>query len=211
MSVSIHYWAAPPASALFQRLERDRAFASLMAALFPYGQGVFLFFSETEAEERAKILDCAIEERGSRLGSPPEARAAIEEFRQELERTRLAHPGVERRRCTLEYTSFIIEKQLVEALKPVRPGAARFVRGLVYGDRVLGKSGGGGIEAIMEDQRNTVGAVSPALVREGARVLCEPGAGTLFGGVWQLESFQDWRRLYWEAAAQGEALLVGAC
>ncbi len=211
MSVSIHYWAVPPASALFQRLERDRAFAALMAALFPYGRGVFLFFSEIEAGERTQILECAIEERGSRLGSPPEARAAIEEFRQELERTRLAHPGIERRRCTLEYTSFIIEKQLVEALKPVRPGVARFVRGLVYGDRVLGKSGSGGIEAIMEDQRNTVGAVSPALVREGARLFRQPDAETLFRGVWRLESFQDWRRLYCEAAVQGEALLVGTC
>ena len=209
MSVSIHYWAVPPVSALFQRLERDRAFAALMAALFPYGRGVFLFFSEIEAGERTQILECAIEERGSRLGPVPEARAAIEEFRQELERTRLAHPGIERRRCTLEYTSFIIEKQLVEALKPVHAGAARFVRGLIYGDRVLGKSSAKGVEAIMEDQRNTVGAVSQALVRDGAQVLCGPEAEALFGSVWQLESFQDWRRLYWEAATHGEALLAG--
>ncbi len=211
MSVSIHFWAVPPASALFQRLERDRAFAALMAALFPHGQGVYLFFRETEAGERAKILECAIEERACRLGSPPEAREAIEEFRQELERTRLANPGIEHRRCSLEYTSFIVEKQLVEALKHVHASAARFVRGLIYGDRVLGKSGAAGVEAIMEDQRNTVGAVSQALVRDGAQVLCGPEAEGLFGGVWQLESFQDWRRLYWEAAARGEALLVGTC
>ncbi len=211
MSVSIHFWAVPPESPLFQRLERDRTFASLMAALFPHRRGVYTFFSEIEAGERARILELAIQERRSRLGPEPEARRAIEELRQELERTRAAHPGIERRRCVLEYTSFIIEKQLVEALKPVRTGAARFVRDLIYGDRVLGKSGTGGIESIMEDQKNTVGAVSPALVREAAQLFHVPDAEAMFAGLWRVENFQDWRRLYGEAAAQGEALLVGTC
>ncbi len=44
MSVSIHFWALPPASALFRRLEHDKAFVTLMAGLFPYGRGVFFFF-----------------------------------------------------------------------------------------------------------------------------------------------------------------------
>ena len=211
MSVSIHFWAVPPASPLFQRLERDKAFASLMAALFPYGRGVYSFFGEMEAAEGAKILRCAMQERQSRLGPAPEARRAIGEFRQELERTRTANPGIEHRRCILEYTSFIIEKQLAEALKPVRAGAARFVRGLLYGDRVLGKSGATGIESIMEDQKNTVGAVSPALVLEAAEIFHAPDAGAMFASLWQVENFQDWRRLYGDAAAHGEALLVGTC
>jgi hypothetical protein len=211
MSVSIHFWAVPPESPLFQRLERDRAFASLMAALFPYGRGVYTFFSEIEAGERAGILELAIQERRSRLGPEPEARRAIEEFRQELERVRAAHPGIEQRRCVLEYTAFIIEKQLAAALKPARAGAARFVRDLIYGDRVLGKSGAGGIESIMEDQKNTVGAVSPGLVREAAQLLHAPDAEGLSGSLWQVENFQDWRRLYGEAAEKEEALLVGTC
>ena len=58
-------------------------------------------------------------ERRGRLGPAPEAAGLIEEFRQELERTRQTYPGVELRRCSLEYTCFLIEKRLAEALKPV--------------------------------------------------------------------------------------------
>ena len=85
------------------------------------------------------------------------------------------------------------------------------MRGLMYGDLVLGKSGAGDIGSIMQDRGNTVGVVSPALVQEGARLLWGQGAETLFASVWQLESFQDWRELYRAAAAEGEALLVGTC
>jgi hypothetical protein len=211
MSVSIHFWALPPSCALFQRLERDKAFVTLMAALFPYGRGVFSFFSELEPGERAGILERVIEERQGRLGPRPGAMLLIEEFREELERTRLACPGIDGRRCTLEYTCFLIEKRLTEALKQAGSGAQKFVRALVYGDRVLGKSAANDIESMMQDQGNTVGLVSPAVVQEGARLLHHPEAEALFASLWQLESFQDWRRLYREAAAQGEALLVGTC
>ncbi len=85
------------------------------------------------------------------------------------------------------------------------------MRNLIYGDRVLGKSASNDIESIMQDRGNTVGLISPPLVREGAQVLCGPGAEKLFGSVWQLENFQDWRQLYQAAAAEGEALVVGAC
>ncbi|MGB8868050.1 MAG: hypothetical protein ACLPJW_04660 [Rhodomicrobium sp.] len=209
MSVSIHVWALPPASALFRRLEHDKAFVTLMAALFPYGRGVFVFFNETEAGERESILERVIEDRRSRLGHEP--RHLIEEFREELERTRLTYPGVEHRGCSLEYTCFLIEKQLSEALKPAGSGAEKLVRNLIYGDLVLGKSGANDIESIMQDHGNTVGLVSPALVQEGAQILCAPGAEMLFASVWQLEDFQNWRRLYQAAAAEDEALLVGTC
>ncbi len=209
MSVSTHYWSVPPASALFQRLQHDKAFVALMAALFPYGRGVFFFFDEIEAGERERILERAILERRSRLGPEPEARRTIEEFREELERTRLAYPGVEHRRCCLEYTCFLIEKRLAEALKPAGRGADKFVRDLIYGDLVLGKSGASDIESIMQDRGNTVSVVSPALVQEGAEVLCGHGAERVFASVWQLESFHAWRQLYQEAAAEGEAVLVG--
>ncbi len=175
------------------------------------GAESYSFFSEMEAGEGANILRSAVQERQSRLGPEPEARRAIQEFCLELERTRAANPGIERRRCILEYTSFIVEKQLTEALRPVRAGAAKFVRNLVYGDRVLGKSGAAGIESIMEDQKNTVGAVSPALVLEAAQIFHAPGAERLFSSLWQVENFQDWRRLYGNAARHGEALLVGTC
>ena len=76
MSVSIHFWALPPSSALFQRLERDKAFVTLMAALFPYGRGVFFFFDEIKAGERKSILERVTLERRGRLGPAPEAAAA---------------------------------------------------------------------------------------------------------------------------------------
>ncbi len=211
MSVSIHFWALPPASGLFRRLEHDKAFVALAASLFPYGRGVFFFFNEIEASERENILERVIEDRRGRLGGEPEARRLIEEFRQELERTRLTYPGVEHQHCSLEYTCFLIEKHLLEALKPASSGAEKFVRNLIYGDRVLGKSESNDIESIMRDRGNTVGLVSPALVQEGAQILCGPGAERLFDSVWQLEGFQDWRHLYQAAAAEGEAILVGAC
>lgn len=211
MSVSIHFWALPPSSGLFQRLERDKAFVTLMAALFPYGRGVFFFFGEIEAGERKSILERVTLERRGRLGPAPEAARLIEEFRQELERTRQTYPGVEHRRCTLEYTCFLIEKRLAEALKPVWNEGEKFVRGLMYGDLVLGKSGASDIGSMMQDRGNTVSVVSPALVQEGARLLWGQGAETLFASVWQLESFQDWRGLYRAAATEGEALLVGTC
>ncbi len=211
MSVSIHFLALPPASTLFRRLEQDKAFVTLMAGLFAYGSGVFFFFDEIAAGERERILERLVEDRRTRLGGEQEARHSIEEFRQELERTRLTYPGVEHRRCSLEYNCFLIEKRLSEALKPAGSGAEKFVRNLIYGDRVLGKSASNDIESIMQDRGNTVGLISPPLVREGAQVLCGPGAEKLFGSVWQLENFQDWRQLYQAAAAEGEALLVGAC
>ncbi len=211
MSVSIHFWALAPASPLFQRLQHDKAFVTLMAALFPYGRGVFFFFGELSPDERESILERLTLERCSRLGPEPEARRSIEEFRQELERTRAAYPGVEHRRCSLEYTCFLIEKRLAEALKPAQSGAEKLVRNLIYGGVVLGKSEAKDIESIIQDQGNTVGVVSPTLVQEGAQVLWGPGAETLFASVWQLEDFQGWRRLYRAAAAEGEALLVGTC
>ncbi len=111
--------------------------------------------------------------------------------------------------CTLEYTCFLIEKRLAEALKPAGSGAQKAVRNLMYGDRVLGKSASNDVATMMQDRGNTLGAVSPGVVEEGAELLYGPGAETRFASVWQLESFQEWRRLYGEAAAQGEALLVG--
>ena len=66
------------------------------------------------------------------------ARRLIEEFREEVERTRLSHPGVERHGCSLEKTGFLVEERLSEALGHVRDDASVFVNQLLCGDQAHG-------------------------------------------------------------------------
>jgi hypothetical protein len=210
MGVSVCYWAVPPSSALFRRLKSERAFATLMAALFSYGRGIFYFFDEISPEERHEILEQVIESRRSALGPEPEARRSIAEFRQELDRTRSAWPGVERRATSLEKTSQFVEERLVRELKRIRGrDAARFVQGLMFGDQELGRDMG-----LLD--HDILGLASPSLVREGAEVLNGLDDEDLFAKdvgweEYHLNDFQNWRRLYREAAEQGEVLLVGVC
>jgi hypothetical protein len=210
MGVSVHYWAIPPSSALFRRLQRDKAFAVLMAFLFPYGRGIFHFFDDKGIEEREEILDEVIDRHGEVLGPEPEARRRIDEFRLELDRTRSAYAGVERRRCSLEKTSRLVEERLLRELKRLRgEGAEGFLRGLMFGDQALSRNLGLSGEDVL-------GLVSPPLVREAAQVLDGLDAEALFArdGGWEeyhLNDFQRWRQLYRNAAAGGEALLVGVC
>jgi hypothetical protein len=140
VGVSLHYWAVPPSSGLFKRLQRDGAFVTLIRSLFPYGRGVLFFFDEIAAPEREDILQEVISGQENVLGPQSEARRLIEEFRLELERTRLAYPGVEHRQCSLEKTSFLVEERLSQALKYVREDATAFVGRLLYGDQVHGLS-----------------------------------------------------------------------
>jgi hypothetical protein len=210
MGVSIHYWAVPPTSTLFRRLQSEKAFAALMAALFPYGCGIFCFFEEIDLEEREEILEWVIESRKTALGSESEARRWIAEFRQELERSRAAWPGVERRVTSLEKTSELIEERLLRELNRSHNGSAEeFLRGLMFGDQELGRNLG--LAA-----RDVLGLISARLVGEGAAALNGLDAEVLFvkNEGWEqyhLESYQHWRQLFQEAAAQGEVLLVGVC
>ncbi len=216
MGVSLHYWAVPPSSGLFKRLQSDRAFVTLMGSLFCYGGGIFFFFDDIAAAEREDILQEVISAQEKVLGPEPEAWQLIEEFRLELERTRLAHPGVEHRRCSLEMTSFLVEERLSQALKHVREDATTFVGRLLYGDQVHSalKRGEVNLEEFSNDSAFACGNfVSPSLVKEGAQALSALDAKALFisDSVWQLQSFQRWHSVYGEAAAHGEALCSGVC
>ena len=111
MGVSVHYWAIPPASTLLRRLQHEPPFATLMCTMFPYGGGIFNFFNESDREETEEILAWLIENRRESLGYEVEARRCIEEFRQEFDQTRLANPGVEGRRTSLQKTSQLIEER----------------------------------------------------------------------------------------------------
>lgn len=210
MGVSVHYWAVPPASTLFRRLRKEKAFATLMGALFPHGSGIFCFFEEIDPEARDETLEWVIANRRSALGPEPEARRWIAEFRQELERTRAAFPGVERRVAWLEKTSQLIEERLLRELTRIRGvSAAELVRELMFGDQELGRDLG-------VDDNDILGLLSAGLVRKGAKVLAGLDAEALFAKdrgweEYHLDSFEQWRQLFREAAARGEVLLGGVC
>ena len=210
MGVSVHYWAIPPSSTLFRRLQREKSFATLMAALFPYGRGIFYFFDGVDPEEVEEILEEVIESRRDALGSDREARLLIDEFRQELDRTRLAHAGVEHRRTSLEKTSQLLQERLVQKLMNNDDAeATRFIREMMYGDQELGRDLG-----LLDGE--ILAVVSAPLVRESAATLNRLDAANLFArdGGWEeyhLESFKHWRQLFQEAAANAEVLLVGVC
>lgn len=204
MGVSIHYWAVPPASALYERLLTEQDFVTLMSTVEKYVGGAFYFFDDLELEpqEREDILDHIIS-RG-RLGDEQQARHSINEFRREVERTRRAYPGIERRQTSLEKISLVVEQSVKEALRQLRGDADRFVSRIMYGSPGLGI-------------QDWVGLVPADLVREGARTLATLNAEALFaddtrGPTWHaylLESFKHWQGLYRDAAAHGDAILVG--
>lgn len=205
MGASIHYWAIPPASSLYERLLTDQAFVTLMSTVFAYGNGVFYFFDGLDQEEREEILGALIS-RG-RLGNEQQARHAINEFRREVEWTRRAYPGIEGRRASLEKTFDVVEQGTKEALRQVRSDADRLVDRIMYGSQTLGRP----------LSTNFIGLVPADLVQEGARMLARVNAEALFaddtgGPTWRayvLENFKYWQDLHRDAAAHGDAILVG--
>jgi len=216
MGVSLHYWAIPPSSGLFKRLQTHRAFVTLMGHLFPYGSGIFFFFDDLSSAEREEILQDLINSQQKVLGPEPMAKQLIEEFRQEVERTRLSYAGVEQRRCSLEKTGSLIEERVAQALKEGRDDASTFVGKLLHGDQPHGalKDTEFDIEEFSSNPAYLCGNfVSPALVKEGAQVLGALDAETLFidDTAWQLQSFQRWRSVYMAAAVHDEALCTGVC
>ena len=222
MGVSLHYWAVPPSSGLFKRLQSDRAFLTLMGSLFCYGGGIFFFFDCLSAAEREDVLQDVIDRQQEVIGPEPMARRLIEEFREEVERTRLAHPGVEQRACSLEKTGFLVQERLSETLRKVRDDASAFAERLIYGDQAHGalKRQAPDVEELSIEELAELASdpaslcanfVSTSLVKEAAEVLSALDAEALFinDAGWQLQSFQRWRRVYMEAALHDEALCCG--
>jgi hypothetical protein len=192
-----------------------------MGSLFCYGDGIFFFFDDLSAAEREDILRDVIHRQQKSLGPEPMARRLIEDFREEVERTRLSYPGVEQRACSLEKTGFLVQERLSEALRNVREDASAFVERLLYGDQAHGslKREEPDVELNIEELAELASDpaslcanfVSSSLVKEGAEVLSALDAEALFinDSVWQLQSFQRWRRVYMEAALHDEVLCGG--
>jgi hypothetical protein len=208
MSVQFDYWAIPPSSTLFQRLLTDKAFVNLMAALFPHGPSVFFLFDSVAPYGCDEILGSIIE--SGRLGNEAEARRLIDEFRLELEQTRLAYPGIGQRRCSLEKSFVPILERISEALRNVPDDSDKFVTRLMTGDhRFLYVGHSTCPPDIREDSDDGVGLVPSPLVQEGARLIGELNAEALFAHELTFEDFKRWHGLYRDAAALGEAILVG--
>jgi hypothetical protein len=115
MGVSVHYVAIPPSSNLYSRAQKEKPIAVLMGALFAYGSTIYRFF-EIEAEEREEIFAGVMEDYPDTFCGAGEGRRWLREFGAELERTRVAFPGIEKRYAWLEKTSEIVEQRLVEWL-----------------------------------------------------------------------------------------------
>jgi hypothetical protein len=155
MSVLMRYRAVPPSSVLFQRLLNDKAFVTLMLAFYNYG---FSFFDGTSDWDRESTLAYVIESRRQILGDVVEARRLIGEFLLELERTRLAYPGIEERTCGLEESLLPVWERTKEALRSIRDDADMFVSRIMSGDQQLGK----GDSRDLEDE-DFIGLVSAPL------------------------------------------------
>ena len=203
MGVSVHYWAIPPQSRLYTRLQVDPAFNALMANLFRHGCGIYHFF-EIEAEEVEEILDDVIQRFSESLGPEPEARRRVAEFRAELERTRVEFPGIERRTYMVEKCSSDIEQRLEQALRCGRPNEAKLTSKILYGDKLLAPN-------LRKPREAVLGLVSLPVVHEGARTLDRLKPRDLFPACdswerWCRNNYTRWRKVFFEAAKRDGCL-----
>lgn len=203
MGTSLHYWSIPPESNLFKRLQNERPFASLMANLFSYGNGVFSFFDDIDPEEQEEILEGLVDGNEVKIET-------LQDFRRELDRTRSSNPGVEKRTTNLEKTSHLIEDRLLQELQPRHGEKAKgLVWKLLFGDQVFGKD-------LDLSNEEILGFVSSLFVKEGAEILNQIKPESLFkkDGGWEeyhLKSYARWRQLYLDASQNNEVIFVGTC
>lgn len=206
MGVCVHYWAIPPNSSLYARLQGDWAFVTLMASLFPYGNGVYQF-DTIEPEVAEEILDDIIGRNHEALGPEAEARQRTTEFLAELERIRAEFPGIEQRAYMIDKCSSDIEQRLTQAIQKERADAAEFVKMVMYGDKLLAAH-------LRQYGDDILGLVSRPVVREGAAALERLQPAKLFpsrdgSAQWFRDNYKGWRRMYLEAAKTSEEILVG--
>src|SRR5262245_54846981 len=126
MGVSILYQAIPARSALYRRLQKDRAFTTLFTELFPYGRSVFDYLS-SESASAEESLNAVLQRHADALGPDPEKRRQLTEFRAEAERTQAQYPGIECRTASLEKCSLDVEDRLTRQFAKCRPDASQWV------------------------------------------------------------------------------------
>jgi len=206
MSVCIHYWAIPPQSTLYARLQEDRVFNVLMASFFTHDCGIYTF-ADLDPKEVEKVQEHITERNRAALGPKREARGRIGEFLAEVERTRIGFPGIERRTAMLEKCGPEIEEHLTDALRTGRADAAELTQKLIFGDKLLAPH-------LRKKGEDILGLVSQSLVREGATILQRLKPEALFPSEedwaeWCRDNYSDLREAYLAAAGHGEEILVG--
>ena len=210
MGVCVHYFAMPPQSDLYKHLEKDIAFNSLMFDLMSYGRLLYRF-SDIGPDEAQEIIEDWLERYQSVLGSQPEH--TIDMFFSEVEKTRIKYPGIDKRVVMLEKSSFAIEESLSQILEKQQGTPTDLAARIMWGNGYIHPTAGnqsGQVHPVGED---FIGLVLPSIVKEGAKVLTQLDALSLFPDGdgregWYRENYTSWRSVYLEAAENGESLLV---
>src|SRR4051794_29190386 len=91
-----------------------------MAHLFCQGNGALCIFDDLDKAEQDELIEELIGRFSDELGPEREARRRIAEFHREVTLVRSAHPGVERRRASLENTDEFIKERLLRELRHSR-------------------------------------------------------------------------------------------
>ncbi|WP_009631485.1 hypothetical protein [Synechocystis sp. PCC 7509] len=203
--VDILYSAIPPSSELYSRLQSDKAFATLLSWLFPYGNGIFCYF-EDEPDESDEVLENVCEVYPEIFESQVELDRVIAEFRSQLTLTRQAFPGIEDRTAMLEKSVNEIEQRLVQELTTRQvANAEEMVQKLLFGDRTFAPD--------LLSEGDSLGLISRELVREGASIFRQIDPKTLFAKNedWYFEQLEELKDLYLAADEHNEVILIASC
>ena len=204
MGVSIYYQAIPEQSALFRRVQTQKAISTLFDFLFPYGNGIFHIF-DIDKEELDEILD-EIAEYCEVFDSRADVDQCLNELRMELERANISYPGLADRNAYLEKIQKVIEERLSQELKRRQlDNHLDYVEKLLYGNQALAP--------FYAEYKAQALLVPSSVVRDSMQMLKEIDPEALFEVAedphrYYLEEFRWWREFYLEVAEKGEAAIV---
>lgn len=205
MGVSIYYQALPEHSALFKRVQTEKAFSTLFYALFPNCFNGIFYLLCMDKEELDDILDHLVE--GEVFDSRAEVDRLFNQLYIELERADASYPGLVYRNVYLEKSQKVIEERLLRELKKRHINNFEYIEKFLYGNQALAPD----LYGEIEDQ---IWLVPSSVIQDGAWMLREIKPEVLFGSTrdldqqYYLERFEWWREFYLEAAETGEAAIV---
>jgi hypothetical protein len=206
--------AISPQSRLYARLQQEKAMYILMVHSFDC---CFKVMSEYEEPEDAdeETLEILMNGYSDVFKSKVETRQLVDDFQAEVERTQI-------KVAYFESSSVEIEKRLTQELNRRQSSDVAFLSSLLFGDRDFAPHWFPGV-------RQDLNLVSLPIVQQGARILSgiklhslfnvdedaedwnwdDPDIEDAFEGWWYARQFWYWKRLYLEAAAAREEILVG--
>ncbi|MBW4573682.1 MAG: hypothetical protein KME08_00180 [Aphanothece sp. CMT-3BRIN-NPC111] len=206
MGTSIYYQALPEQTSLFKRIQTEKPISTIFRELSPFRNGIFYIF-ELDKEELDDILDWLVEYEEV-FDSRADVDRCLNELYMELERAKTSHPGLTEPNAYLDNTQTVIEERLSQELKRRQlDNCIGYVEKLLYGDQELAPQ-------LFDEYDEQLSLVPSSLVQEGTRVLRDIEPEVLFEVAGNREEhyfndFQWWREFYLEAAARGEAVIIG--